>query len=97
MLLDVCDPETNKLLLRYDPECRILELRVRDYDKSSGRRWYANKYINLSTLTVSNSPPATEVQTGDTSLVKTSVAIPLVAELTTCEYGEIGKHTTLKT
>ena len=48
MLIDVRDPDTQKLLLRYDPECRIIQLWIKDYDKSAGKYQMVQKHVDLT-------------------------------------------------
>ena len=48
MMRDIRDPQTQKLLLRYDPECRMIQLWVKDYDKSTGRHQMVQKYVDLT-------------------------------------------------
>lgn len=67
MMLDIRDPQTHKLLLRYDPECRMIQLWVKDYDKSTGRHQMVQKYVDLTqfedqqtTEQPDSDPPPTE-------------------------------------
>lgn len=80
MLIDVHDSDgTNKLLLRYDPECRIIQLWVKRYDNITRRFNYVTRQIDLDQVDALHCQTA-EVPSGIPSVDKAPVSIPSAAD-----------------
>lgn len=74
MQLDIVDPiDRRRVVLRYDPECRIIYVDVRYYDYVQRKNLHAIRKIDLDRLdqqirSSPNRPLVAEVLMGDSSI-----------------------------